>query len=247
MQAAQSFRTRWLTIAWAHGINATLSLLVTSLTVYKLIHHPLIGTISELHAIIVWLKICSYAFTNRDLRHALLESNRTSAIPQLYSACPYPRNITLSNLTYFWWAPTLVYQPVYPRTSIVRWSFIAKRLAEAFSLSIFIWLASARTYNQNRSFLSGFDVEPQSMSQDQRDQFTTRICFVRNADLTSHRICRATASQLRFEDCLHRSTFYPRAADEAIHNQPCNLASRLLRCFPIRAQRISGNHEVWRP
>ena len=34
-KAAKSFRTTWLTIAWAHGINATLSLLVTSLTVYN--------------------------------------------------------------------------------------------------------------------------------------------------------------------------------------------------------------------
>lgn len=143
-QAAKSFRTTWLTIVWAHGINATLSLLVTSLTVYNLIHHPLIGTISQVHAIIVWLKICSYAFTNRDLRHALLKPDQVSPIPELYFACPYPRNITLGNLSYFWWAPTLVYQPVYPRTSTVRWPFIAKRLAEAFSLSIFIWLASAQ-------------------------------------------------------------------------------------------------------
>ena len=143
-QAAKSFRTTWLTIAWAHGINATLSLLVTSLTVYNMIHHPLIGTISEVHAIIVWLKICSYAFTNRDLRHALLKPENASSIPEVYSACPYPRNITLSNLSYFWWAPTLVYQPVYPRTSSIRWPFIAKRLAELSSLSIFIWLASAQ-------------------------------------------------------------------------------------------------------
>lgn len=143
-EAAKSFGTTWLTIAWAHGINATLSLLVTSLTVYNMIHHPLIGTISEVHAIIVWLKICSYAFTNRDLRHALLKPENASSIPEIYSACPYPRNITLSNLSYFWWAPTLVYQPVYPRTSSIRWPFIAKRLAELCSLSIFIWLASAQ-------------------------------------------------------------------------------------------------------
>ena len=143
-QAAKSFRTRWLTIAWAHGVNATFCLLVTSLTVYSRIHHPLIGTILEVHAIIVWLKICSYAFTNRDLRHALLKPEYACSIPELYSACPYPKNITLGNLSYFWWAPTLVYQPVYPRTSTIRWSFIAKRLAEASSLSIFIWLASAR-------------------------------------------------------------------------------------------------------
>lgn len=75
---------------------------------------------------------------------ALLKPNAAASIPDLYSTCLYPRNITLSNLSYFWWAPTLVYQPVYPRSSEIRWVFIAKRLAEAASLSIFIWLASAQ-------------------------------------------------------------------------------------------------------
>lgn len=144
VQDAKNFRATWIAIAWAHGVNATFSLLVTSLTVYNFIHHPLIGTVSEVHAIIVVLKICSYAFTNRDLRHALLKPENAPSIPELYSACPYPKNITLGNLSYFWWAPTLVYQPVYPRTSTIRWPFIAKRLAEASSLSIFIWLASAQ-------------------------------------------------------------------------------------------------------
>lgn len=144
IQAAKSFRSTWIIIAWAHGINATLSLLVTSVVVYRHVYHPLIGTISEVHAIILWLKICSYAFTNRDLRHALLKPDSASTLPELYSACPYPRNITLSNLSYFWWAPTLIYQPVFPRTTNVRWIFVAKRLAECVSLSIFIWLASAQ-------------------------------------------------------------------------------------------------------
>ncbi len=143
-QVVKSFQSTWRNIAWAHGINATLSLLVTSIVVYNYIHHPLIGTVSEVHAIIVWLKICSYAFTNRDLRHALLNPNYAGPLPDLYLTCPYPRNITLRNLSYFWWAPTLVYQPVYPRTSCIRWVFVAKRIAECVSLSIFIWLASAQ-------------------------------------------------------------------------------------------------------
>ena len=143
-QVAKSFKSTWRTIAWAHGINATLSLAVTSVVVYGFVHHPLIGTVSEVHAIIVWLKICSYAFTNRDLRHALLKPDSASSLPDLYSACPYPRNITLGNLSYFWWAPTLVYQPVYPRTSSIRWLFVAKRVAECLSLSVFIWFASAQ-------------------------------------------------------------------------------------------------------
>lgn len=110
------------------------------------IHHPAIGTICEVHAVIVWLKTASYAFTNRDLRHAYLHpSNRESdALPEIYSQCAYPNNITLGNLTYFWWAPTLVYQPVYPRTEKIRWGFVLKRMAEVFGLSVFMWIMSAQ-------------------------------------------------------------------------------------------------------
>ena len=134
----------WRRVAFAHGVNATLCLMVTTTTVFNYIHHPLIGTICQVHALIVWLKNCSYAFTNRDLRHAMMHPKYAEALPPLYMQCPYPRNITVSNLSYFWWAPTLVYQPIYPRTSEVRWLFVAKRLAEVFGLSVFIWLASAQ-------------------------------------------------------------------------------------------------------
>ncbi|KAL8684419.1 MAG: hypothetical protein Q9224_006362, partial [Gallowayella concinna] len=144
VQASRSFQATWYTIAWAHGVNATFCLLFTTYVVYYHINHPLIGSICQVHAIIVWLKNCSYAFTNRDLRHAYLNPTSASALPELYSQCPYPRNVTISNLAYFWWAPTLVYQPVYPRSPSVRWLFVLKRVAECFSLSMFIWLASAQ-------------------------------------------------------------------------------------------------------
>ena len=144
VQAARSIKSTWRNIALAHGINATLSLLVTTLTVYYYIHHPMIGTISEVHAIIVWLKICSYAFTNRDLRHAMLKTGAEQSLPELYKDTPYPKNITISDLSYFWWAPTLVYQPVYPRSPNIRWLFVLKRLSEAAILGIFIWIASAQ-------------------------------------------------------------------------------------------------------
>jgi hypothetical protein len=37
-----------------------------------------------------------------------------------------------------------VYQPVYPRSEKVRWDFVAKRMAEALVLSVFIWFCSAQ-------------------------------------------------------------------------------------------------------
>ncbi|EEH37109.2 hypothetical protein PAAG_07527 [Paracoccidioides lutzii Pb01] len=140
----QSFRSAWICTAIAHSLNASLCLLVTSYAVYYYVNHPGIGTLCEVHVIVVWLKICSYAFTNRDLRHAVLHPSSTSPLPEIYQSCPYPRNVTIGNLTYFWLAPTLVYQPVYPRTDRIRWSFVAKRVMEMIGLSVFIWLTSAQ-------------------------------------------------------------------------------------------------------
>lgn len=140
----KSFKSTWRLIALAHGMNATLNLMIANVVVYYYIHHPGIGTLCVLHAVIVWLKVCSYAFTNRDLRLALFSPSADVPLPEIYKECPYPRNITLRNLTYFWWAPTLVYQPVYPRSPSIRWSFVVKRIIEAVSLAIVIWVASAQ-------------------------------------------------------------------------------------------------------
>ncbi|KAL2201419.1 MBOAT, membrane-bound O-acyltransferase family-domain-containing protein [Corynascus similis CBS 632.67] len=143
---SKKFIRTWRNLRIAHTINVSAALAITSYVVYYYIHHPLIGTLAELHAIIVWLKTASYALTNRDLRHAFLHPVRgeVDALPDIYKRCPYPANITFSNLAYFWWAPTLVYQPAYPRTDRIRWVFVAKRLGELFCLSAFIWFASAQ-------------------------------------------------------------------------------------------------------
>ena len=139
------FLSTWRLVAVAHTVNATLALLISSCLVYFQIHNPGLGAITELHAIVVWLKTCSYAFTNRDLRHAMLHpGGPESALPELYSRCPYPKNITLPNMCYFWWAPTLVYQPYYPRTDRIRWTFVFKRAGEVAALSVFIWLVCAQ-------------------------------------------------------------------------------------------------------
>jgi diacylglycerol O-acyltransferase-1 len=94
-----------------------------------------------LTVVIVALKVASYALTNRDLRDMYLESIPT---PEEYKSAPYPENIKLSNLLYFWWAPTLIYQPVYPRTDRFRWSFFLKRSGEAIGILIALWFIIAQ-------------------------------------------------------------------------------------------------------
>ncbi|EPE03457.1 mboat family protein [Ophiostoma piceae UAMH 11346] len=144
---ARRFRATWHLVAWLHAVNISLALAIASYVVYFHIHHPLIGTLAEAHAIVVWLKTFSYAFTNRDLRHAYLHPARgeRESMPALYALCPYPDNITVGNLIYFWGAPTLVYQPAYPRSpGPIRWMFVAKRMVEVFALGAFIWFCSAQ-------------------------------------------------------------------------------------------------------
>lgn len=101
-------------------------------------------------AVIVALKVSSYALTNRDLRDMYLESLPT---PKLYASAPYPENINLSNLLYFWWAPTLIYQPVYPQTSSFRIGFFLKRSGEALGIVLALWfiISQYATYTPYRA------------------------------------------------------------------------------------------------
>ncbi|KAF1936796.1 hypothetical protein EJ02DRAFT_386765 [Clathrospora elynae] len=142
--ALRSFNSTWYIVAFFHSVNAVANLYIATRYVYYDIHHPGIGTLCELHAVIVFLKCASYALTNRDLRHAYLHPKQADPLPQLYKTCPYPLNINMKNLCYFWWAPTLVYQPVYPRTDKIRWPFVFRCLVELAGLSIVIWIASAQ-------------------------------------------------------------------------------------------------------
>ncbi|KAL4910203.1 hypothetical protein BDW74DRAFT_144643 [Aspergillus multicolor] len=138
-------RKTWFLIALLHSIVSFFGLAATSYVIFYYINHPGIGTVVEIQVIIVSLKSYSYALTNRDLRRAMLCSPSADFdIPELYRSCPYPRNITLGNLAYFLMAPTLVYQPVYPRTPRIRWSFVGKRLFEFVCLSVVVWLLSAQ-------------------------------------------------------------------------------------------------------
>lgn len=155
----------WRIFAAIHLTNVILCIAITSYNVYTNIWHPALGTICEIHAVVVCLKVASYALTNRDLRDATLINMRAeyiknklksqgqevdedeievAEIPELYSSQPYPTNLTISNLVYFWWSPTLVYQPVYPRTSHIRISFIARQLIELTICLILIWLLTSQ-------------------------------------------------------------------------------------------------------
>jgi diacylglycerol O-acyltransferase-1 len=89
-------------------------------------YHPLIGSFAMSLSIILCMKIISYHVVNAELRQRWKE--RIGEDP--YPDCPYPKNITLRNVAYFWVAPTLCYQPTYPLIEAFRPKFFIKRLVE---------------------------------------------------------------------------------------------------------------------
>nr|UXO98202.1 DGAT1-1 [Orychophragmus violaceus] len=72
---------------------------------------------------IVWLKLVSYAHTNYDMR-ALANSADDKANPEV----SYYAN--LKSFAYFMVAPTLCYQPSYPRSPCIRKGWVARQFAK---------------------------------------------------------------------------------------------------------------------
>ncbi|KAK7202594.1 diacylglycerol O-acyltransferase [Myxozyma melibiosi] len=132
----------WRLIVFLHSVNVLGCLWFTTVMVYTKIDNPMMGTACETHAIIVCLKVASFSLTNRDLRESLLLAS--PAVPELYSSKQYPKNLSVGNLSYFWWAPTLVYQPVYPRSPSFRPLFFIKRIIEVISCTLLILFLSAQ-------------------------------------------------------------------------------------------------------
>ncbi|KAJ3055280.1 hypothetical protein HK097_011011 [Rhizophlyctis rosea] len=133
-----------------HVINITLTITLPTLICWTRITHPAISSISLFSATILFLKLVSYALVCADMRreaalkmfpprqeepHARDAKLRGEEANVKGDEMVYPENITLGNIMYFVCAPTLVYQPVYPRTKRFRRRFFVKRLME-FSLGI---------------------------------------------------------------------------------------------------------------
>ncbi|XP_028751495.1 diacylglycerol O-acyltransferase 1A-like [Neltuma alba] len=85
------------------------------------------GIVLMLLACIVWLKLVSYAHTNYDMRAMARSIEKGEALPNtLNIECQF--NVSLKSLAYFMVAPTLCYQPSYPRTPYVRKGWVFRQL-----------------------------------------------------------------------------------------------------------------------
>lgn len=116
-----------------HFININSALVVPSYVVYNQIDSPINGAVLMICATILWMKLISYVHANADYR---LHPDRSSgaafgwvtSIDERNKNRIYPQNISLSNLYFFWFAPTLTYQLAFPR-------LVKRNLGRIFSLA----------------------------------------------------------------------------------------------------------------
>ncbi|CAM8917278.1 unnamed protein product [Rhodiola kirilowii] len=106
-------------VVWLHIIISTSAVLYSVLVILMCDSVVQSGVVLMLFSCIVWLKLVSYAHTNYDMRALSMSVSKGDI------EIDYLGSITLKNLAYFMVAPTLCYQPSYPRTPSVRkrWVF----------------------------------------------------------------------------------------------------------------------------
>ncbi|XP_074305267.1 diacylglycerol O-acyltransferase 1A-like [Silene latifolia] len=115
-----------------HTLNAGISILYPVFVILRCDSAVLFGVALMLFACTMWLKLVSYAHTNYDMRAIAKTSAKED---KLTAEVPY--DVNFRSIVYFMLAPTLCYQPSYPRTSHIRKGWVARQL---FKLVIFTGL-----------------------------------------------------------------------------------------------------------
>ncbi|KAI8589896.1 MBOAT, membrane-bound O-acyltransferase family-domain-containing protein [Geranomyces variabilis] len=133
-------------IAVLYTVCTALLISVPTVICWYRIWNPAFSAATLFGATILSLKVISYALVNADYRRGNLmsplfrqisdpdgagpsEADVAAAVPGM-EAISYPDNVTLGNLAYFMFCPTLCYQLSFPRTTRFRKTFFAKRLLE---------------------------------------------------------------------------------------------------------------------
>lgn len=108
-----------------HYANAHACMGVSVWIVWYLVDAPAVGAVLLLFATSTWMKLLSYVHTNEDYRsnHMKQQATFSTMVEDLDpqdARVRYPQNVTISNIFYFWAAPTLTYQIAFPRSPAVR-------------------------------------------------------------------------------------------------------------------------------
>ncbi|TKY54467.1 Diacylglycerol O-acyltransferase 1 [Spatholobus suberectus] len=112
-----------------HIINTSAALFYPILVILRCDSAFLSGVTLMLFACIVWLKLVSYAHTNYDMRALIKSVEKGEALPNTLNM-DYPYSVSFKSLAYFMVAPTLCYQPSYPRTPYIRKGWVIRQLVK---------------------------------------------------------------------------------------------------------------------
>lgn len=120
-----------------HFVNCNASLIVVIAIIWYLIDNPIVGALLIVQSTITWLKLISYVHANQDYRKtSCCAGNATAPLVQDLDEhglnISYPDNVTLTDIYYFWFAPTLTYQIAFPRTPFIRWGKVAVLILHFF-------------------------------------------------------------------------------------------------------------------
>ncbi|XP_023546894.1 diacylglycerol O-acyltransferase 1A isoform X1 [Cucurbita pepo subsp. pepo] len=114
-------------IVFLHIIITTATILYPVLMILRFDSAVLSGVTLMAFASITWLKLVSYAHTNHDMRKISRSVNQGDVLPSSLDSNYYPHNVSFKSLVYFMLAPTLCYQPSYPRTTHIRKGWVVRQ------------------------------------------------------------------------------------------------------------------------
>ena len=104
-----------------HHLNATLALVIPTYIVWVFEPNPSAGAGLLMCSVILWMKLISYFHANSDYRSSgpskttTLNAALVTDVDEADASVQYPGNLTLHNIYYFWFAPTLTYQIAFPK------------------------------------------------------------------------------------------------------------------------------------
>ncbi|CAO0792876.1 unnamed protein product [Mucor circinelloides] len=124
-------------VAVTHVSHLVFLLTFPSYLAYTQIYHPLVGSGVIVICLITFLKLTSYALVNHELRQAFVQGKSEDFYTEDVA---YPNNVNAKNLLYAFFAPTLCYQPSYPRSEKFRKSFFFKRVGELITCLVMMYV-----------------------------------------------------------------------------------------------------------
>lgn len=226
-------------------INIISLLVVPAWIVWNYIQNPFIGVSVITPPLILTMKIISYHAVNKELR--LIKETKSDDLKDPYPECPYPQNITLGNFIYFWLAPTLCYQPIYPRSEGVCLKFIVLRLAEiAISLAtiyVFVFQYGFPTLANSMELIDGNDwigLIERLLKLSTTSLYIWLIFFY----VFFHSFLNLTAELLRFGDRrFYQDWWNANSIGDywRLWNTPVHTWIKRHMYFPLRARGIRGN------